>query len=398
MKGNGWRDGCAIVPDIAGRGGRGCIGYNGTSIAFQTFCVMQTLTVDLGDRSYPIHIGSGLLEQADLVLPHLAQKRVAVVTNTTVAPLYLERLTATLTAAGVAVHPIVLPDGEAYKNWETLNRIFDALLTWRAERKTTLIALGGGVIGDMTGFAAACYQRGVPFIQIPTTLLSQVDSSVGGKTGINHPLGKNMIGAFYQPKAVLADTDTLKTLPPRELSAGLAEIIKYGLIWDVEFLAWLEANMDKLRALDATAVTHAIYRSCEIKAQVVAQDEREGGIRAILNLGHTFGHAIETGMGYGNWLHGEAVGAGMVLAAQTSQRLGWIAEADVARARGLIRAAGLPDVAPDLGVETWLDYMGHDKKVESGKLRFVLLKKLGEAVVTGDVPRDVLTGVLAALR
>lgn len=240
---------------------------------------MQTLTVDLGDRSYPIHIGSGLLEQADLVLPHLAQKRVAVVTNTTVAPLYLERLTATLTAAGVAVHPIVLPDGEAYKNWETLNRIFDALLTWRAERKTTLIALGGGVIGDMTGFAAACYQRGVPFIQIPTTLLSQVDSSVGGKTGINHPLGKNMIGAFYQPKAVLADTDTLKTLPPRELSAGLAEIIKYGLIWDVEFLAWLEANMDKLRALDATAVTHAIYRSCEIKAQVVAQDEREGGSR-----------------------------------------------------------------------------------------------------------------------
>jgi len=358
--------------------------------------MQTTLKVDLGDRSYPIHIGAGLLERAELIVPHLAQKRVAVVTNTTVAPLYLERLTATLTAAGVAVHPIVLPDGEVYKNWETLNRIFDALLTWRAERKTTLIALGGGVIGDMTGFAAACYQRGVPFIQIPTTLLSQVDSSVGGKTGINHPLGKNMIGAFYQPKAVLADTDTLKTLPPRELSAGLAEVIKYGFIWDEAFLVWLEAHMEKLRALDAEAVTHAIYRSCEIKAQVVAQDEREGGLRAILNLGHTFGHAIETGMGYGNWLHGEAVGAGMVLAAQTSQRLGWIAEADVARARALIRAAGLPDAAPDMALEAWFDYMGHDKKVESGQLRFVLLKKLGEAVITGDVPKDVLTGVLAA--
>jgi 3-dehydroquinate synthase len=355
---------------------------------------MQTLTVDLGDRSYPIHIGAGLLDQAGLILPHLAQKRVVVVTNTTVAPLYLERLTAALAAAGVAAMPVVLPDGEAYKNWETLNLIFDALLTQRAERKTTLIALGGGVIGDMTGFAAACYQRGMPFIQIPTTLLSQVDSSVGGKTGINHPLGKNMIGAFYQPKLVLADTDTLQTLPPRELSAGLAEVIKYGLIWDADFLAWLEANMDKLRALDPAAITHAIYRSCEIKAQVVGQDEREGGIRAILNLGHTFGHAIETGMGYGNWLHGEAVAAGMVLAAQTSQRLGWLSEADVARTRALIRAAGLPDVAPDLGVATWLDYMGHDKKVEGGKLRFVLLKKLGEAVITADVPTDVLNGVL----
>ena len=357
---------------------------------------MQTLTVDLGDRSYPIHIGAGLLNQAELILPHLAQKRVMVVTNTTVAPLYLARLRATLDAGGVAATQVILPDGEVYKNWETLNLIFDALLTQRAERKTTLIALGGGVIGDMTGFAAASYQRGVPFIQIPTTLLSQVDSSVGGKTGINHPLGKNMIGAFYQPKVVLADTDTLKTLPPRELSAGLAEVIKYGLIWDAEFLAWLEANMDKLRALDPAAITHAIYRSCEIKAQVVGEDEREGGIRAILNLGHTFGHAIETGMGYGNWLHGEAVAAGMVMAAQTSQRLGWISEADVARTRALIRAAGLPDVAPDLGVDTYLEYMGHDKKVEGGKLRFVLLKKLGEAVITGDVPADVLNRVLTA--
>jgi 3-dehydroquinate synthase len=359
---------------------------------------MQTLTVDLGDRSYLIHIGPGLLAQSDLIVPHLLQKRVMVVTNTTVAPLYLAQLTATLESAGVKVATVVLPDGEAYKNWETLNLIFDALLIDRAERKTTLIALGGGVIGDMTGFAAACYQRGVPFVQIPTTLLSQVDSSVGGKTGINHPLGKNMIGAFYQPKVVLADTDTLKTLPARELSAGLAEVIKYGLIWDADFLAWLEANMDKLRALDATAIAHAIYRSCEIKAQVVAQDEREGGIRAILNLGHTFGHAIETGMGYGNWLHGEAVAAGMVMAAQTSQRMGWISEADVARTRSLIRAAGLPDVAPDLGVDTWLEYMGHDKKVEGGKMRFVLLKKLGEAVITGDVPRDVLTAVLTSPR
>jgi 3-dehydroquinate synthase len=347
---------------------------------------MQTLTVDLGDRSYPIHIGPGLLGQAGLIAPHLAQKRVAIVTNTTVGPLYLERLTRTLTDAGVAVTPIVLPDGEAYKDWQTLNLIFDALLESRAERKTTLIALGGGVIGDMTGFAAACYQRGVPFIQVPTTLLSQVDSSVGGKTGINHPLGKNMIGAFYQPKVVLADTETLRTLPPRELSAGLAEVIKYGLIWDADFFAWLEASMEKLRALDAGAISHAIYRSCEIKAQVVGEDEREGGIRAILNLGHTFGHAIESGMGYGNWLHGEAVAAGMVLAADASRRKGWLSDADVERTRALIRRAGLPDTAPDLGVARYLDYMGHDKKVEAGKIRFVLLKKIGEAVITSDLP------------
>jgi 3-dehydroquinate synthase len=355
---------------------------------------MQTLTVDLGDRSYPIHIGPGLLARADLIVPHLAQKRVAIVTNTTVAPLYLERMTRTLTDAGVEVMPIVLPDGEAYKDWQTLNLIFDDLLKSRAERKTTLIALGGGVIGDMTGFAAACYQRGVPFIQVPTTLLAQVDSSVGGKTGINHPLGKNMIGAFYQPKVVLVDTDTLKTLPARELSAGLAEVIKYGLIWDSEFLAWIEANMEKLRALDAEAISHAIYRSCEIKAQVVAQDEREGGIRAILNLGHTFGHAIETGMGYGNWLHGEAVAAGMVLAADASRRLGWLTEADVDRVRALIRRAGLPDTAPDLGVERYMEYMGHDKKVEAGKIRFVLLKKIGEAVINSELPPSELSATL----
>jgi 3-dehydroquinate synthase len=359
---------------------------------------MQTLTVELGDRSYLIHIGPGLIDRADLIVPHLAQPRVAIVTNTTVGPLYLERLTKTLTDAGVEVTPVVLPDGEEYKDWQTLNLIFDALLKSRAERKTTLIALGGGVIGDMTGFAAACYQRGVPFIQVPTTLLSQVDSSVGGKTGINHPLGKNMIGAFYQPKLVLADTDTLKTLPARELSAGLAEVIKYGLIWDADFLAWLEANMDKLRALDADAISHAIYRSCEIKAQVVAEDEREGGLRAILNLGHTFGHAIETGMGYGNWLHGEAVAAGMVLAADASRRKGWLSEADVERVRAVIRAAGLPDIAPDLGVARYLEYMGHDKKVEGGQIRFVLLKKIGEAVITADLPMEMLRDMLGALK
>ncbi len=355
---------------------------------------MQTLTVDLGDRAYPIHIGPGLLDRADLLTPHLLQKRVAVVTNTTVAPLYLDRLTATLQSAGVEVIPVVLPDGEAYKNWETLNLIFDALLTHRAERKTTLIALGGGVIGDMTGFAAACYQRGVPFIQVPTTLLSQVDSSVGGKTGINHPLGKNMIGAFYQPQVVVADTDTLDTLPDRELSAGLAEVIKYGLIGDVPFLEWLEANMEQLVARKSDALVYAIARSCEDKARVVAADEREAGVRAHLNLGHTFGHAIETAMGYGNWLHGEAVAAGMVLAADCSRRMGWLTEADVARVRALIRRSGLPDAAPDLGYARYLEYMGHDKKVEAGQIRFVLLKKLGEACVTGDVPEAVLRQTL----
>ena len=359
---------------------------------------MQTLTVDLGDRSYPIHIGPGLLDRADLLTPYLAQKRVAIVTNTIVGPLYLERLKLSLESAGVSVLPIVLPDGEEYKDWETLNLIFDALLQNRAERKTTLIALGGGVIGDMTGFAAASYQRGVPFIQVPTTLLSQVDSSVGGKTGINHPLGKNMIGAFYQPRLVLADTDTLTTLPPRELSAGLAEIIKYGLIWDEDFFAWLETNMEKLRALEPQAIAHAIHRSCEIKAQVVAQDERESGVRALLNLGHTFGHAIEAGMGYGNWLHGEAVGAGMVLAARVSQRLGLIDLTELTRTEALIARAGLPVEAPALGVDKYVAYMGVDKKVEEGKNRFVLLDKIGAAFVTADVPATVLQAVLSALK
>ena len=359
---------------------------------------MQTLTVDLGERSYPIHIGPGLLEQAEWLLPHLAQKRVAIVTNTTVAPLYLEKFSRPLRAAGVDIMPIILPDGEEYKDWQTLNQIFDELLKHRAERKTTLIALGGGVVGDMTGFAAASYQRGAPFIQVPTTLLAQVDSSVGGKTGINHPLGKNMIGAFYQPKVVIADTDTLKTLPARELSAGLAEVIKYGLIWDAAFFAWLESHMAALRGLDPGAISYAIYRSCEIKAQVVAADERENGLRALLNLGHTFGHAIEAGMGYGNWLHGEAVGVGMVLAGRLSVGLGLIAADAQARIEALVAAAGLPIQAPALGLDQYLSYMGVDKKVEEGRIRFVLLRRIGEAFVTPEVPREALAPVFPAAR
>ncbi len=356
---------------------------------------MQTLNVALGERSYPIHIGPGLLRQAERLLPHLAQPRVAIVTNTTVGPLYLETLSETLAGAGVEVIPIILPDGEQYKNWETLNQIFDALLTHRAERKTTLIALGGGVIGDLTGFAAACYQRGVPFIQVPTTLLAQVDSSVGGKTGINHPLGKNMIGAFYQPKLVLADTDTLNTLPDRELSAGLAEVIKYGLIRDLPFLEWLETNLERLVARETQALTYAIYHACRNKAEVVAADERESGQRALLNLGHTFGHAIEAGMGYGNWLHGEAVAAGTMLAAELSRRLGYLTDTDLRRIAALFERARLPVKAPALGVETYLAYMGVDKKVEEGRIRFVLLERLGSAFVTAEVPAEVLRATLA---
>ena len=280
---------------------------------------MQTLKVELAGRSYAIHIGRNLIGDASLILPHLKRKHVAVVTNTTVAPLYLEQLTISLQAAGVSLLPIILPDGEAYKNTQTLNTIYDALLQNRCERSTTLIALGGGVIGDLTGYAAATFLRGVPFIQIPTTLLSQVDSSVGGKTGINHPLGKNMIGAFYQPQVVLADIDTLKTLPPREFSAGMAEVIKYGLMRDADFFDWLEGNVEALMALDEQALSYAIYRSCQDKADLVALDEHEQGDRALLNLGHTFGHAIENAMGYGVWLHGEAVAAGTILAADLSQ-------------------------------------------------------------------------------
>jgi len=355
---------------------------------------MQTLTVDLNERAYPIHIGTALLTRPELILPHLARKQVAIVTNTTVAPLYLDALSKPLAAEGVDIVTIILPDGEEYKNSDTLNLIYDALLTRHCERKTTLIALGGGVIGDLTGFAAATYLRGVPFIQIPTTLLAQVDSSVGGKTGINHPLGKNMIGAFYQPKLVLADTSTLSTLADRQLSAGLAEVIKYGLIRDLPFFEWLEQNIDKLLARDPEALAYAIKRSCENKAEVVIADEHEGGVRALLNLGHTFGHAIEAGMGYGNWLHGEAVAAGTMLAATLSQRLGWISEAEVCRIRTLFERARLPVSAPDLGVDAYLEHMAIDKKVENGKMRFVLLKTIGTAVITADVTEQVLRETL----
>lgn len=351
------------------------------------------LNVDLGDRSYPITIGQGLLSDPGLINRHVAGKRVAIVTNTTVGPLYLDRLVGLLAGAGKQVTTIVLPDGEEEKNWSSLMRVFDVLLAEKCDRKTTLVALGGGVIGDLTGFAAATYMRGVPFIQVPTTLLAQVDSSVGGKTGINHPLGKNMIGAFYQPQAVIADTETLNTLPARELSAGLAEVIKHGAIIDAPFFDWIEANIGKLVGRDAAALAYAIQRSCEIKADVVRQDEREGGLRAILNFGHTFGHAIEAGLGYGEWLHGEAVGCGMVMAADLSHRLGFIDGGTRKRMTALVKAAGLPTVAPDLGAERWLELMQVDKKNEGGQIKFILIKPLGTPVIM-PVPQDALLATL----
>jgi len=357
---------------------------------------MKTLSVELAERRYPIHIGQDLLARSELILPHLKRKQVAVVTNTTVGPLYLEQLCEPLRREGVAIVSIVLPDGEQYKTAEILGTIYDALLEHRCERGTTLIALGGGVIGDMAGYAAATFLRGVPFIQVPTTLLAQVDSSVGGKTGINHPLGKNMIGAFWQPKVVLADTQTLNTLPDRELSAGLAEVIKYGLIRDPEFFVWLEQNMSLLVARDQEALAYAIRRSCENKAAVVAADERESGERALLNLGHTFGHAIEAGMGYGVWLHGEAVAAGTVLAADLSRRLGWLDNADMMRIAAIYQAANLPTVAPRLGTEVYLKLMGLDKKVEDGRIRLILLQAIGKAVFTADYSSALLQDTLDA--
>ncbi len=356
--------------------------------------VFADLSVDLGERSYPITIGSHLLQSTEFAA-HMPGKRVAIVTNTTVAPLYLERLTTMLQSAGKECLPIVLPDGEEEKNVDNLMAIFTALLRHKCDRKITLVALGGGVIGDMTGFAAATYMRGVPFVQVPTTLLAQVDSSVGGKTAINHPLGKNMIGAFYQPQAVLADTATLATLPDRELSAGLAEVIKHGAIIDADFFQWQEQNMHKLVARDDAAIAHAIRRSCEIKADVVRQDEREGGLRAILNFGHTFGHAIEAGLGYGEWLHGEAVGCGMVMAADLSVRLGYLSAQEKDRIVALTKAANLPTVAPDLGTDRWLELMEVDKKNEGGQIKFILLKPLGAATIT-SVPPDMLKATLAA--
>lgn len=360
---------------------------------------MRILEVSLGNRSYPILIGPGIYAATALMVAHLAGTRVAIVTNETVATLYLAPLTNSLRDQGLSVLEIILPDGEAFKTGKSLDLIYDALMRERCDRSTTLIALGGGVVGDMCGYAAATYQRGVPFIQIPTTLLAQVDSSVGGKTGINHPLGKNMIGAFWQPRLVIADTDTLKTLPPRELSAGLAEVIKYGLIRDYAFFQWLEANMERLVSCDPEALTYAIERSCINKAEVVAGDEletaKEGG-RALLNLGHTFGHAIETALGYGTWLHGEAVATGMLMAAHLSTRLGWLASSDVTRIGDLLARARLPLKAPCFGAEKYLDLMGHDKKNIGGRLRLVLLKRIGEAVTSSAVePANVLAAINA---
>lgn len=352
-----------------------------------------SLMVELEALSYPIYIGEDLLDVAAYYEPHVKGQSVAIVSNQTVAPLYAERLVAMFQKMGKQVILITLPDGEEFKTWESLQLIFDGLLKARADRQTTLVALGGGVIGDMTGFAAASYMRGVPFIQVPTTLLSQVDSSVGGKTGINHPLGKNMIGAFYQPRAVVIDTSVLKTLPVRELKAGLAEVIKYGAIADEKFFAWIETELDKLLTCEASTIQMAIQRSCAIKAEVVGADERETGIRAILNFGHTFGHAIEAGLGYGEWLHGEAVGCGMVMAADLSCRLGLIDELMSQRIRRLVQAAGLPTVAPALGEQCYLDLMANDKKAQQGAIRFVLLSSLGNAHL-GTAPHSVVVEVL----
>jgi len=369
------------------------------SIPCDNASTFQQVDIDLADRSYGILIGAGLLDSAESYagLPQAATA--LIVTNTTVAPLYAQRLQAALAGRFRTVHTVELPDGEAFKSWETLNRIFDALLANSCDRKTVLFALGGGVVGDMTGFAAASYMRGVPFVQVPTTLLAQVDSSVGGKTAINHPLGKNMIGAFYQPQRVICDLDTLKTLPPRELSAGLAEVIKYGPIADMAFFEWIESHLDDLLAQNPAALAHAVKRSCEIKAWVVGQDERETGLRAILNFGHTFGHAIEAGMGYGQWLHGEAVGCGLVMAARLSEALGLVDRAFVERLSTLVRRAGLPVVAPALdaqdNVGRYLSLMRVDKKAEAGEIKFVLIDGPGLATVR-SAPDALVAQVIAA--
>ncbi len=357
---------------------------------------MRELTLDLGERSYPIRIAPALLAENDWPA-FVTGNQVCVVTNETIAPFYLERVLGRL--AGKQVSVVTLPDGEEHKSLTTLNQIFDRLLEDNHTRKTTLIALGGGVVGDMTGFAAACYQRGVSFIQLPTTLLSMVDSSVGGKTGVNHALGKNMIGAFYQPECVIIDTSTLATLPAREFAAGLAEVLKYGLIADLSFYNWLEANWDGLLARDPELLAEAILRSCENKAKVVAEDEREGGRRAILNLGHTFGHAIETATGYGSWLHGEAVATGMLMATRLSADLGWIAEVEVERLASLLKYAKLPLKPPaDMTAEQFLSLMARDKKVLDGRLRLVLLRRLGEAIVTDEVDQAQIVAAIEALR
>lgn len=354
---------------------------------------VQTLKVELGERSYPIFIGQDILTDEKILQDSIQSKRVVIVTNDVVAPLYLNRLREKLLSLGKEVSAVILRDGEEFKTWESLMRIYDHLLSEKCDRKTMLVALGGGVIGDMTGFAAATYMRGVPFVQVPTTLLSQVDSSVGGKTGINHPAGKNMIGAFYQPQAVIADTATLNSLPDNELSAGIAEVIKHGAITDLAFFEWLELNINAVRQREPEALAHVIVKSCEIKADIVRQDEREGGLRAILNFGHTFGHAIEAGLGFGAWLHGEAVGCGMSLAAEASYKLGFIDFMQRTRLIQLISNAGLPIIPPQLGEQRWLELMEVDKKNEGGKIRFILIKPLGKAEIT-EIPANILREIL----
>lgn len=354
---------------------------------------METLKVALGDRSYPIYIDQNLLQKSELFSPHIHGKKVMIVSNDRVAPLYLARLQQTLSA--YQVDTLILPDGESYKTLASFERIISALLEGNHGRDTTLVALGGGVIGDLVGFAAASYQRGVPFIQVPTTLLSQVDSSVGGKTAVNHPMGKNMIGAFYQPQAVIIDTHCLQSLPPRELAAGMGEVIKYGIIWDAEFFAWLEQHVDAINLLDNAALTYVIHRCCAIKAEVVAEDETEHGVRTLLNLGHTFGHAIEAEMGFGNWLHGEAVGTGLVQAAETARLLKHLTAHDVMRIRALVQAAHLPVSGPEhMNLDHYLQHMMHDKKVQAGKLRLVLPTSIGSAALFSDVGHDVLNEVI----
>jgi len=353
------------------------------------------LRVELGDRSYDIHIGTGLMGQPPLFGPHVGGRTAAIVTNETVAPLFADRLESTLAAAGARVLRIVLPDGEAHKTWTTLDRVFEKLLLAQADRRTVLVALGGGVVGDIAGFAAATYQRGIAHLQVPTTLLAQVDSSVGGKTAINHPLGKNMIGAFHQPVMVVADMDTLATLPAREYAAGLAEVVKYGAIHDLAFLSWIEQNADALLARQSAALEKAVRRSCEIKAFIVARDEREGGARALLNFGHTFGHAIESGAGYGTLLHGEAVAIGMALAARFSVRQGRIAHAEAQRLTSLLAKLGLPVAPPGIPVDVWLEYMGRDKKNEGGRITLILLDALGKGAVVKDAPAGEIRAFLA---
>ena len=357
---------------------------------------MKTLHVDLASRSYPIYIGTNLLEQPALFEPHLkSSTTVFIVSNTTVAPLYAKTLTNTLSQLGKTVRLLELPDGESFKDWQHLQLIFDELLAHGADRQSMIVALGGGVVGDMAGFGAASFMRGIRFIQVPTTLLAQVDSSVGGKTGINHPLGKNMIGAFHQPVAVIADLNTLRTLPPRELSAGLAEVIKHGAIADADFLDWIEANTGALLACDTNAMAHAVLRSCEIKSAVVSADEREGGIRATLNFGHTFGHAIESGLGYGEWLHGEAVGCGMVMAADLSARLGQISKIDAERLKRIIASMHLPIAPPKLGSQRFMELMQVDKKTEAGQIRYITLGSIGAARIQ-QVPDATVIETLVA--